>query len=341
MGLKIRRQDFNNVIQNLSKEYKVYAPVTLVGKGNFSDTDSIRYEEVKDGEKINLVDKSHFSYKEVILPTTQTLFYFTEDQWMEPKIDDKKILVFLRSCDMHGVKRVDQIYLKNGAEDPYYKALREKVKFILIGCENSFENCFCASMGTNKTNDYDMAVNDKGDYIEIDIKDNNLSVYFEGAEGEASDITPAYVEDNDINVNIPDGNKIDLGEVTKLPLWNEYNARCIACGKCNFVCPTCTCNSMQDIFYRDNKNAGERRRVWASCQVDGYTTMAGGHGFRQDKGQRMRFKVLHKVYDFNKRFGYHMCVGCGRCDDACPQYISFSNCVNKLTDALEGGKAHE
>ena len=76
--------------------------------------------------------------------------------------------------------------------------------------------------------------------------------------------------------------------------------------------------------------------MWASCQVDGFTNMAGGHGFRKDKGSRMRFKVMHKVYDFNKRFGYHMCVGCGRCDDACPEYISFSNCINKLEKAMKG-----
>ena len=112
--------------------------------------------------------------------------------------------------------------------------------------------------------------------------------------------------------------------------WKEYSSRCIACGRCNTVCGTCACFTMQDIFYKDNKNVGERRRVWSSCQIDGFTTMAGGHEFRKNKGDRMRFKVMHKIHDFNKRFGYHMCVGCGRCDDACPEYISFSNCVNKL-----------
>lgn len=98
---------------------------------------------------------------------------------------------------------------------------------------------------------------------------------------------------------------------------------------------------MQDIFYKDNPNNGERRRVWASCMVDGYTDMAGGHSFRKDKGDRMRFRVMHKVYDFNKRFGYHMCVGCGRCDDACPEYISFSTAVNKLNDVMKEMEAGE
>jgi anaerobic sulfite reductase subunit A len=71
--------------------------------------------------------------------------------------------------------------------------------------------------------------------------------------------------------------------------------------------------------------------------VDGFTEMAGGHGFRKDHGDRMRFKVMHKIYDFRKRFGYNMCVGCGRCNDVCPEYISFSGCINKVNALAKGG----
>jgi sulfite reductase subunit A len=121
-------------------------------------------------------------------------------------------------------------------------------------------------------------------------------------------------------------------ESAKLPIWEEYGARCIGCGRCNFVCPTCTCFTMQDIFYKDNPKAGERRRVWASCQVDGYSDIAGGHSFRQSQGERMRFKVLHKISDYKKRFGYHMCVGCGRYENVCPEYISYIACLQKLKE---------
>ena len=92
---------------------------------------------------------------------------------------------------------------------------------------------------------------------------------------------------------------------------------------------------MQDVFYTDNARTGERRRVWASCMVAGYTDVAGGGEYRQKNGDRMRFKTLHKVLDYNQRFGHHMCTGCGRCDDVCPEYISFSNIINKLEDAME------
>ena len=69
--------------------------------------------------------------------------------------------------------------------------------------------------------------------------------------------------------------------------------------------------------------------------VDGFTDVAGGGCYRQKNGQRMRFKALHKVLDYKQRFGYHMCVGCGRCDDVCPEYISFSHIINKLDSMME------
>lgn len=333
MGFSMSVGKFNKIMDELSANYKIYAPKLLKNKGTFSDTDMVRYGEVYKIEEVEFNKKSLFSPKEVILPITQTLFYFTEDQVIEPKLDEKNILIFLRSCDIHAVKRLDQIYFKNGVEDPYYKRLRDKVKFILIECENSFENCFCVSMNSNKTEDYSLFVKKIGDRVHVQCKDDELNYLFSDESKE--EVASKFIEVNDINVTIPKG--LD-NNIFKSEVWKEYSSRCIACGRCNTVCGTCACFTMQDIFYKDNNNTGERRRVWASCQVDGFTKMAGGHEFRKDKGERMRFKVMHKIYDFNKRFGYQMCIGCGRCDDACPEYISFSNCINKLNLAVKEGK---
>ncbi|MGX8680903.1 MAG: 4Fe-4S dicluster domain-containing protein, partial [bacterium] len=92
------------------------------------------------------------------------------------------------------------------------------------------------------------------------------------------------------------------------------------------------------ISYTDNGNVGERRRVGASCMVDGFTDVAGGGSYRKKNGERMRFKVLHKIYDHRQRFGVNMCVGCGRCDDVCPEYISYSNIINKVYAASKEEK---
>ena len=325
MGIRLSRAEADQMFAQWTRKFDIFAPMRMEGEGCFSDMDVIRYGKVRTLEDIVWDQKSEYSFKETLLPINETLFYFTEDQTMIPKEQEKELLIFLRACDLHAVKRLDEIYLKNGFEDFYYARIREKAKFVLMGCETSCKSGFCVSMGTNRTTNYDAYMKVDSDGAELDIQCHSLLKFIQ--DGVEKEVVPDYVTENEETVTLP--KKLSNKSFTK-EIWQEYGERCIGCGRCNFVCPTCTCFTMQDIFYKDNQKAGERRRVWASCQVDGYTEMAGGHGFRQKQADRMRFKVMHKIYDFEKRFGYPMCVGCGRCDDVCPEYISYSNCVNRL-----------
>ncbi|MCR5581474.1 MAG: anaerobic sulfite reductase subunit AsrA [Pseudobutyrivibrio sp.] len=326
MGYKFSKEEINKIFSKLARDYDVYAPVVKKGDGTFSDVDVVRYDLVSSLDEIEFEKKSDYSFKEALLPINETIFYFTEDETTVPKGPTKERLVFLRACDMNAVKRLDQIYLNNGFEDFYYKRTREMTKFVLMGCSSTCENGFCVSMGTNTTDAYDLYLKVTEDGAYVDVKNPEFNQVFESGTG--ADVEPEFVKENKVKVALP---KNITKETMQSELFKEYGSRCINCGRCNFVCPTCTCFTMQDIFYKDNAKVGERRRVWASCQVDGYTTIAGGHEFRQDNSDRMRFKVMHKIHDFEKRFGYQMCVGCGRCDDVCPEYISYSTLINKLS----------
>ena len=339
MGYYLSEKSMNQILAEWQENYLIYAPKLYEGEGAFSDTDLIRYGEVSEVDEIVTDRKSRFSFKEILTPVSEVLFYFTENQVKEADVPRKKgAIVFLRSCDLHAVKRFDEIYMINGAEDYYYKRLRENIKFVLIGCNESFDNCFCVSMGTNQSDAYDMSFDRDEKRIHVDCKCVELESYIKKAAAGEVEVTPLFVRENNTKVRIPENLSL---EVMKSGMWEEYDGRCINCGRCNFSCPTCTCFSMQDIFYTDNGRVGERRRVWASCMVNGYTDVAGGGSYRKKNGERMRFKVLHKVYDYKKRYGYHMCVGCGRCDDVCPEYISFANCVNKLEEGMKGVESND
>lgn len=327
MGYKIKTSEFNALLDTLRRSYRVWAPVSMSGKGPYSGTDLIGYGEINKIEEIIFNQKTVYSAKESIFKPVETLFYFTEEEFKQPKGDGRKVLIFARPCDINAFKRLDDIFLDNGPyQDPYYLRQREQVKFVLMECGEGYDNCFCVSMGTNMTEEYSIAVRPEGNYINCLVKDDELKSYFHGCI-QTEDMVPRFVHENKIILQVP--NSLGPAEFDN-PLWQEYTARCTGCGRCNLACPTCSCFTMQDIFYRDNPTCGERRRVWASCMIDGFTEMAGGHGYRNKQGDRMRFKVMHKFHDFNKRFGYHMCVGCGRCDDICPEYISIVKCVEKL-----------
>jgi len=141
MGYKLYLEKFNEILKELSSEYIIYAPILIKGGANFSDTDRVRYGQISKVEDIVFDEKSHFSFKEVLLPQSETLLYFTEDEVKEAAPKSKGSIVFLRSCDLHAVKRMDDIYLRNGFEDYYYKRLRENTKFILMGCERKLFLC--------------------------------------------------------------------------------------------------------------------------------------------------------------------------------------------------------
>lgn len=336
MGYNLSFQEVNTLFEDLKKEYKIYAPKRFKKQGRYSDTDIIKYDEVSTVEEIEFKEKSHYPVKEVITPITQTLYYFTEDEFRESSIGhNKKILIFARPCDINAQRRQDMIYLHNGNfEDTFYKRIRERVKFICIECVDGFDTCFCVSMNSNKTYDYSLAVRFNESSLLFNVKDKEFSKFFSDKTEEEFELK--FIEENEAKVTIPEINdKEILIKLKNHPMWDEYNKRCLGCGSCTIACSTCSCYTTRDIVYDSLGKIGERRRVQASCHIDGFDEMAGGHNFRTTKADKMRYKVLHKIHDYKAQFGdEHMCVGCGRCTDRCPEHISITATINKVNNAV-------
>ncbi|MHC4885271.1 MAG: anaerobic sulfite reductase subunit AsrA, partial [Planctomycetota bacterium] len=175
MGLMLTPEEFNQALATLGEEYDILAPKRFEARGRCSDTDLIRYGKVSSLAEIVWQEKSAFSPKDTVFPVTQTLFHFTEEEFRESSLKQRKMLVFLRPCDINGIRRLDTIYLKNGDQaDLYYKRLRERVKFVMIECTQGFENCFCVSMGSNVAEDYAAAVRFGDDSVSLEVRDEAL-----------------------------------------------------------------------------------------------------------------------------------------------------------------------
>ncbi|GAA0086365.1 anaerobic sulfite reductase subunit AsrA [Clostridium sp. CTA-7] len=336
MGYNLSLKEVNTLFEELKKEYKIYAPKRFKKQGRYSDTDIIRYDEVYTVEEIEFKEKSDYPAKEVITPISQALYFFTEDEFKESSVGhNKKILLFARPCDINAQRRQDMIYLHNGNfEDTFYKRIRDRVKFVCIECVEGFDTCFCTSMNSNKTDDYSLAVRFNCSSLLFNVKDENFSSYFNNKTEEEFELK--FIENNEANVTIPEiKDKETLIKLKNHPMWEEYNKRCIECGSCSIACSTCSCYTTRDIVYDPAGKIGERKRVQASCHVNGFDEMAGGHKFRTTKADKMRYKVLHKIHDYKAQFGTeHMCVGCGRCTDRCPEHISITATFNKVNNAV-------
>jgi len=338
----LKPEAINELFNKLEEKYDIYAPVRIPAGGRYALTDAVQYRQVHAYEDIEFRERSTFAMKEVLTPISQTLFYFTEDEYRESKAPSKDILIFGRACDINSVKIQDQIYLKNGGvEDYFYKRVRDKVKFILMECTEQFDGCFCCSVGANETDMHSMAFSFREDKAYIEVLDESFSKYF--GKSENSNYQIKFPQENELKVEYPVIDNIDLANKVKAhPMWKEFDDRCIGCGSCTVACSTCTCFETTDIIYSQNAHVGERRRTCSSCMVDGFDKVAGGNCFRKTTGDKYRYKILHKVYGHDARFHEGpMCVGCGRCSARCPELISYPATLNKLSEAIAEIKNEE
>lgn len=333
----------------LSQKFDIYGPVLFKDQGRYSQTDIIKYDKLKSFDEIVYEKKSTYPMKEVLSPIQQALFYFTEDEFRESGCKDKPILVFGRACDINAMKVQSRIYAGNGGfVDSYYQRMKDRVKYVLMPCDGKDDTCFCVSMNSNVTDDHSLAVAfGKDGSLTFEVKDGAFDTYFDGYD--KCDYTHKFVTENITKVTIPEIEDRDtLNALKAHPVWKQFNGRCISCGACTIACSTCTCFTTRDIIYGDNPEVGERRRVASSCQVHGFSDMAGGASYRNTAGDRMRYKMLHKFHDYNARFGEgHMCVGCGRCTSRCPEFISVTATLGKIAEAVKeindnkGGKSND
>jgi ferredoxin len=106
------------------------------------------------------------------------------------------------------------------------------------------------------------------------------------------------------------------------PRWDEVAERCLTCGNCTMVCPTCFCTTVEDVTDLTGTEA-ERRQVWDSCFTLDFSYVHGG-GVRTSPRGRYRHWLTHKLGTWHDQFGSSGCVGCGRCIAWCPVGIDIT-----------------
>ena len=200
MGKRFNSDEKQKIFEILQESYDVYGPKIYRGTGCFSDTDVVRYGQLESWEELVWDRKSDYSFKEALFPISETILYFTENEMKTADGPARPRMIFLKSCDFHALKRLDEMYLRNGAEDFYYRRMRENTVFAVMGCKESGESCFCVSMGTNRCEGYDIYAFQDENGCYVDVKSGELESLLPEC-GQSTEEEPVFVEKNQVQVD--------------------------------------------------------------------------------------------------------------------------------------------
>jgi sulfhydrogenase subunit beta (sulfur reductase) len=260
----------------------------------------------------------------------------------EPTAAPRFAFIGVRSCELHAIAIQDQVFLPGAHPDLSYAARREDVLLVAVNCGEPGGTCFCVSMNTGPkaSSGYDLAL--------TEVLDGGLHQFVVeiGSERGArvlAEVPHRAAEETDVRAAA----EVTAGAVTRMgrempavdlrellfanyehPRWDEVAERCLTCGNCTMVCPTCFCTSVEDTADLAGEEA-ERWRRWDSCFSLSFSHVAGGD-VRSSPRSRYRQWMTHKLATWVDQFGTSGCVGCGRCITWCPVGIDITEEISAM-----------
>jgi len=248
-------------------------------------------------------------------------------------------VIGIRACDLAALALHDKHFLHGNYQDTFYKAQRENMLLIAVNCSRSNEQCFCVSTsdGAEVSFYYDVLLDElEDDFLVQSGSEKGLKVV------EQMDMVAATEEQikqahKQIQFAVKTQHKklpayAKLADLVSLnsDSWKRIAERCLGCGNCTLVCPTCFCSKQETISDLSLKNSTQVR-VWDSCFSEEHGHIVGKN-YRPDIAARYRQWMLHKLVIWREQYGRSGCVGCGRCISWCPAAIDLvEEAENMLT----------
>jgi NAD(P)H-flavin reductase/NAD-dependent dihydropyrimidine dehydrogenase PreA subunit len=271
--------------------------------------------------------------KKYFFPQRETLFTYDLSNGFSAKgftAEAKPtIIIGVHPYDIVALLHMDEIFSETKS-DPYYFEKRKSSVIIGVNIQMMSKWCFAPFMGCATIEyGYDLMLTDLGNRYAINIgslKGEEL------LEKHAKNVTNALARDVMLvgqkkreimsmaqqKFDFPTELIPELLEKSyeKSGFWEKHSEKCLACGSCVLVCPTCYCFDIKDVPDLSLER-GERIRTWDGCLLEDFAKIASGENFRPTKPTRYRHRYFKKGKYLFDRFGFISCVGCGRCSSNC------------------------
>lgn len=342
----IKKEMLPGVIGKIAQTMTVYAPVR--------EEDNVLFEVLATPggaagpaglEPFASYGNAKNAPKSIFFPRTETMMkYIRTDKGVEftgaGKEAGETVLFGVRPCDARSFVLLDMLFDQEQYRDPYYVDKREKTIVVALACVHPpYRSCFCTSVGGSPTSEAgaDVLLTEMGDEYLVEFlteKGEKLKPFFgdlkqadAGVQAKKQEIT-AQAE-QEITARVPaKAIKPFLDNNFGHPFWETIHRKCLACGTCTYLCPTCHCFDISDEAKGAN---GIRTRNWDSCMYPLFTKETSGHNPRSSQKERWRQRVMHKFKYYVDNFNAISCVGCGRCVMYCPVNIDIRKIVDDIS----------
>ncbi|HSV28310.1 MAG TPA: 4Fe-4S dicluster domain-containing protein [Candidatus Omnitrophota bacterium] len=292
------------------------------------------------------------SWKRFLFPPKQKLFAATRTASgfkIQPPDKDPPPLAILgaRACELAAMRIQGRVFGDKDYAEPGYQARMAGAFVIAVECGQAGGTCFCTSMGTGPeiTKGYDIKLVeliDKARHVFVAEAGSGLGADFlaglKAPKAKDTDIAAAQAKvakaAQSMGRVMETRTAARLKELPEHARWDEVAARCMTCGNCTMVCPTCFCSTVEDVTDLKGDHA-ERWRKWDSCFSVDFSYIHGG-SVRTEARSRYRQWITHKLSTWHDQFGSFGCVGCGRCITWCPVGIDITEEVAAIHKAEVG-----
>ncbi len=316
----------------LNDRFEVIAPHK---KGASSYT----YQLVDDPNEVELnYPRTIQPLKKAFMPPKETLINFNlkSNAYSVPKLPNKRKLFFgIHSYEMQSIKRLDYNFKKGNPEKNY---LSRRKDCLFIGIAYTPDKWhFSSALGIDieETEGFCLYFYPQNNgYIVFEITDTGGVLIRDFGKGVAENDQPLEIKSLEFQ------NKIKF-HYNRLPeifkhiynskVWKTVAEKCVGCGTCNILCPTCYCFDVHDEIEL-NAEDGSRSRQWDGCMLNTFALVAGNENFRTELANRTRHRLYRKFKYITDDSNMLHCVGCGRCSRYCPADISLVGILNDLID---------
>lgn len=334
------KEEFRSLVEIILESNEIIAPKQV---GVKADGEPIhQFLPIDSFDQMDLDYRAtEYSAKTYFLPYRENLctFDFEGEDWKQEisyRIQPRAI-IGLRAFDINALLKLDKVFTRSQFPSPYYVSRRKNT--FVVGMDHiPLEDEFSQSMESDiVTHGFDLFLTDLGDryFVAID-SDRGFSLLNEVAVREVTDAdTQAYkeakrriLEGFKTRINAHDlPNLLDLE--FKSPVWDKWGKKCLSCGSCAMVCPTCYCYGVSEEVSMDFKSSTRIKQLY-SCNLLDFAEVAGGHNFRPDQESRLKYRYYHQHRGFREAYDEPKCVGCNRCGRVCLAGINPAAVIKDL-----------